>query len=275
MRCHLCTENNKILPHLTLNEALPFPPLKLTANLQGHCNLRCQMCSIWKEPNDTYTEENFWKEARSTIFPFLKEVDMLAGEPLIQKSTFRLIDEISSVNSQCRWTITTNAHWKLNPFIESNLNKITFKNLIISVDGVRKETYEKIRKGGNFELIENNLNRLKLYNDARRKTDLGPLNPVMNYLVQKDNAFEVPEVFAFCERYDLRPFLTFLYEPPEFSLLSLEIKKMMSILDHWIKNLTFHQLMKSQRIITPLLEKLPPLEKTYYTHLLYEKKVSS
>ena len=38
------------------------------------------------------------------------------GEPFIQRDFYRLIDEVSGVNSTCRWVITTNGHYRLtNP----------------------------------------------------------------------------------------------------------------------------------------------------------------
>src|SRR5690606_29665006 len=152
-RCNHCPENNKLLSDIELNEIQTTPIRKLTANFNGKCNLQCQMCDIWQKPNGLYDEINFWEPAKKNIFPYLKEVDLLSGEPFIQGDTYRLIDEISEVNPDCFWIFTTNAHWKLTPKVKESLNKIKIKNIILSIDSLDKETYHKMRYPGDLNFV--------------------------------------------------------------------------------------------------------------------------
>lgn len=189
--CNLCTENNKLLDDIELSEWQTKPILKLTANFNGKCNLQCQMCDIWQKPNGLYDQINFWEPARRTIFPFLKEVDLLSGEPFIQNDTYRLIDEISSVNPGCKWIFTTNAHWKLTDKVKESLDKIQIRNIIFSIDSLKADTYHKIRYPGDLSFVLKNVDNLINYNKERVAQGLNEISFVWNFLVQKDNYREI------------------------------------------------------------------------------------
>ena len=53
-------QNKKILYMIKNSVISKHLIRKLTANLNGLCNLRCTMCHIWRKPNDVYNDENFW-----------------------------------------------------------------------------------------------------------------------------------------------------------------------------------------------------------------------
>lgn len=259
--CQHCPENNKLLDFIELSEVQTSPILKLTANFNGKCNLQCQMCDIWKLPNGLYNQLNFWEPARRDIFPYLKEVDMLSGEPFIQADTYRLIDEISSINPDCQWTFTTNAHWKLSTKIENDLNKIKIKNIIISVDSFDEETYHKIRYPGKLNFVLDNIENLLSYNHERRKNNLNNIRFVLNFLVQKDNWREISQAIRYCEERGIVPFITFLYLPSNFSLLSLSEEERVQIFEELIHTLSESQVMRSMRVLTPLIESLTNVNK--------------
>ena len=235
MRCHQCKENNQMLDSIDFDHLLTPKILKLTANFNGQCNLQCQMCHVWKMPNGLYDEINFWEYAKENLFPTIHEVDMLSGEPLIQKDTFRLINEVSEVNPNCLWTITTNAHWKLSQHITSHLDKIKIKNLIVSIDSLNAGTYYKIRYPGKIDLVLSNLERIMEYKNARTDRQLDDFNVHWNFLAQKDNWREIPEVLEYTEKRGILPFVTFLYEPHEFSLLNLENNEKSTIVTYLLE----------------------------------------
>lgn len=270
-KCNLCPQNNKLLDFAHLNSIQAGPFLKLTANFNGHCNLKCKMCDVWKLPNGFYNNTNFWIPAKDRIFPYLKEVDMLSGEPFIQKDTYRLIDEISKVSPDCEWTITTNAHFKLNEYIIKQIDRIKFKNLIVSVDGITKNTYEKIRFPGRFEFLLANLERLKLYNIKRLESQKGGLNIKLNFLVQKDNWREVPDVFLFCKHFSFDPFITFCHEPLECSLQNYHEEEIINIMYFYLNVLTIDELFKIQRVIRPLLKLLSGINKAVILEMIDSK----
>lgn len=263
--CNLCPQLGKMFPQSS--EAGSFfkeevsKPLRLTANFNGHCNLQCQMCDVWQLPNGFYTEENFWSDARVELFPYLKEIDMLSGEPFLQEDTYKLIDEVSECNPDCLWSITTNAHWRFNKKIENALEKIVIKNIILSVDSFDEETYAKIRFPGKLKLVLENIEKLRTYEEQREKRGKSPLNFNLNFLVQRDNWREIPEVIDYCLNRNIHPFITFCYIPNQHSLLGLEESQRSQIVENLLESLSWGEQCLSHRVLSPLIASLPPIDR--------------
>lgn len=259
--CQHCPENNKLLDFVEFSEVQTTPILKLTANFNGKCNLQCQMCDIWKLPNGLYNQINFWEPAKKEIFPFLKEVDLLSGEPFIQSDTYKLIDEISEVNPDCQWIFTTNVHWKLTDTVKKSLNKISIKNIIFSVDSFNEDIYHKIRFPGKLDFVLGNIDAFLQYNEERKNNGLNDIRFILNFLVQKDNWNEIGTAIKFCEDRGIVPLMTFLYFPSEFSLLSGTEDYRHEVLMQILNDLSRSQVLRSMRVIMPLLDSLTKLNK--------------
>lgn len=271
--CNLCPQLGKMFPKENLEHTFKEDverPLRLTANFNGQCNLQCQMCDVWQLPNGFYTEENFWSQAREELFPYLKEIDMLSGEPFLQEDTYKLIDEVSATNPSCLWSITTNAHWRFNKKIKDALDKVIVKNIILSVDSFNEETYAKIRYPGKLSLVLENIERLRDYEKERLGEGKSPLNFNLNFLVQKDNWREIPQAISYCLERNIHPFLTFCYVPKEHSLLSFSCEQRQEIAHHLISTLNWGELCLSHRIISPLLSSLPPIDKAFLLDKMVE-----
>ncbi|WP_417335288.1 SPASM domain-containing protein [Halobacteriovorax marinus] len=261
--CNLCGSNNLLLEEAQLEEIQNTPILKLTANFNGFCNLKCQMCDVWKLPNGYYTEENFWKDARESLFPFLREIDMLSGEPFLQKDTFKLIDEVSRLNDSCVWNITTNAHWALSEEIKSHLDKINFRNMILSVDSLVPEVYGKIRFPGKLSRVLKTIEDILVYDKQRVTKGLSSLNLNMNFLVQKDNWMEVEEVVKYCGERDIIPFITFCENPSEHSVLTFSEEKRKEILEFYF-SLSSEVQSLLMRVIKPIIFSIQPIDRIDY-----------
>lgn len=263
-RCNLCPELNKLLPHADIANVVSPKILRLTANFNGKCNLQCPMCDVWQLPNGFYNEENFWIPGRRRFFKDIREIDMLSGEPFIQKETFRLIDEVTAVNPDCLWSITTNMHWKLSDSIKASLDKIRMKNLIVSIDSLVPESYAKIRHPGKLDFVMSNLERMLEYQTSRVERNLSPLNIRLNCVTQKENWRELKTIIRFCLEREIVPFMTFLYEPSQFSLLTLSAEERMNILDFYLEEMNRDELQLIQRVAKPLIRSLPKIDYTYY-----------
>ena len=257
-RCHTCAEYNELLPEVEATEYQTRPPLRLALNFNGHCNLECQMCHIWKEPNGLYDARGWWDQAEKWVGG-IQELELLSGEPFIQKDTYRLIDLVAERNPSCRWSITTNGHWRLTDGIRRALDKIRFKHLIVSLDSLNPTTYSKIRKLGRLEVPLANLDRLLEYDQSRIERGLGPLNIYLSFLIQRDNWRELGDFHEFAKRKGTRIFRIFLYEPRKHSLLSLRLAERERIVEHYIHELSYDQLIHSRRAFLPLLDSLPAL----------------
>lgn len=262
--CNLCSENNKLLDHIELSEYQTTPIKKFTANFNGFCNLECQMCHIWQMPNGFYDKNNFWEKATKEIFPFVLEMDLLSGEPFLQQDTYRLIKTVNEINPDCWWTFTTNANYRLSKKIKDHLNLIKVKNLIISIDSLNHETFSKIRKKGDLDLVLSTVDEYKKYNQERINNGLSDLDMTIHFVVQKDNWKEVSHLIDFCKKNSFRSNIIFLHEPVEFSLETYSEEKIEEILDFYFQTWERDHYEQGIRAITPLLNKLSGLKKVNY-----------
>lgn len=267
-RCHLSSHFNAILPHTDFSEIQNSPILKLTANFNGKCNLRCQMCSIWKLPNGFYTEENFWKDARVNIFPHLKDIDLLSGEPFIQEDTFKLIEEVSTVNPDCQWNFTTNVHWDFDERIKDSLSKIKIRSIAASIDSLIPDVYNKIRYPGNLSIVLVTLDKLIAFRESR--TDDLYFDLSFNVTVQKDNWREIPEMINFSLKHKMHPYFFILKVPTEFSVLTLEIKERIEIIDFYFKSVEKENLKHIHTLLYPLIYSLEKIDQAAYFSLMKE-----
>ncbi|MGZ3726156.1 MAG: radical SAM protein [Pseudobdellovibrio sp.] len=276
-KCHHCPEYNSLTKTADYSLHQTLKPSRLAFNFNGHCNLECQMCHIWQKPNGLYDQIQFWDQLDSWI-ENLKEVELLSGEPFIQKDTYKLIDLISVKKPNALWTITTNANWKLTDAIVEKLDKIKVKNIIVSLDSLNPETYGKIRRKGNLDKALKTLNDLNVYSKNRESRGLTGLNIRLNFLFQQDNWKELGDVYDFSVTTKNQVFRTFLYEPEQYSLLTLSEEKRSEILEWYFAKLTLLQILNGARVVRPLIDSLTPINKAYfyqkYHEFIFREKVS-
>lgn len=269
--CNLCSDNNKLLDDIELNVE-QSKILKFTANFNGLCNLECKMCHIWKKPNGLYDKIDFWERAEKEIFPYILEMDLLSGEPFIQKDTFRLIDMVSPINPDCKWVFTTNAHYSFNKRLESYLDRINIKSIMISIDSFDTKVFSEIRKKGNLSVVLKTADEFRKYRDSRASKGLNDFPILLGYLVQKDNWKELGVALDYCRKMNFRPHIQYAYEPIECSLIDHDEEKHKEILDWYLDNLSWDQIEMGIRAITPSFDKLNGIDKVNYLLKLQEKK---
>lgn len=267
-QCHSCPEYNSLLPDVDKKAIQSKKPSRIAFNFNGKCNLECQMCHVWQKPNGFYDKMGIWDQLDSYITD-LKEVELLSGEPFIQKDTYRLIDVISQKKPEAKWIITTNANWKLTDYIKSKLDKISFRNLIVSLDSLVPENYMKIRKKGNLKKALETLRDIQAYEASRIQRGLSPLNIRINFLVQKDNWRELGSFYDFKQEYGVEIFRTFLYRPFEHSILSLSDSDREDILAFYKTHLPAEKL--PTRVVLPILNSVNPVIKAQFlSHMLFD-----
>lgn len=247
--CHLSQEEHALFKNNFVTTNQPRI-LKLTANFNGKCNLKCIMCDVWPRENGFYTEQNFWKWARVLLFPNLVEIKMLSGEPFIQADTYQLIQEVSTLNPSVKWAFTTNLNWRLNQKILAYLDQIDIKEFIVSIDGASKSTYERIRLQGRFGFVLKNLEALVKYQTKRN------FNIYWNYLVQIDNRHELIDAFKLMSSFSITPFFTFLYRPHNLSLLSLSENERLDFINKTLDFFPSNDMYRLRRVILPVFESL-------------------
>jgi len=230
IRCHLWSRRN-FSEKLSLTEVQPAGPRRLDLRLNGRCNLKCVMCDVWKQPNGLYDQSDFWTKGPTEIFPHLLEIDMLGGEPFVQPDTFRLMDEVSAVNANCRWAFVTNGSYKFDGAIRRRLDKLALRWIQVSLDSVDPKTYAAIRLEGELDSALATLAALEKYRAERGAEGRG-FNLLVTMCVQKLNWKEIGDFLAFAAQRKLSCELQFAYQPSSVSLLTLSTPQRRKIVSY-------------------------------------------
>ncbi len=241
---------------IELVEIQPRAPRRFDLRLNGRCNLECVMCEVWTQPNGLYDETDFWRLGPTEIFPNLLEMDVLGGEPFVQSDTYRLIDQVTAVNSSCSFAFVTNGHYKFNDRIRKYLDKIPIRWLQVSVDSVDPANYPKVRRGGRLERVLETIDGLVEY-AARRKAEGRGFRILASMCVQSQNWHEVPAFLDFLQgKPSIEPVLQFAYSPAEVSLLGMTAERRGEIASTLRLGTAHHPSSVTDPVLLPLADSL-------------------
>ena len=166
-------------------------PFKIKFESSAVCNLKCIMCPLTsglKRKSGVLKFENFKKVYDEIQVSYLNLTGL--GEPLMNPEIFKIIRYARKKGSLVK--LDTNG---------TLLNKENIKKLIhsdpsfisVSIDAITKKTYEKIRKGANFEKVIENLKNLVYYrNKINSKTQIQ-----LFFVVQKENIKDLIDYIKF------------------------------------------------------------------------------
>ena len=124
------------------------------------CNLQCSTCirNVWDDPIAAMKQETFEHIVASlSSLPDLKRVIFTGfGEPLTHP---RILDMIAAIRErEIAVTVGSNG-LLLTPQMTRELVRLGVDRLVVSVDGVKPETYEEVR-GADLGKVLENLHRL-------------------------------------------------------------------------------------------------------------------
>ncbi len=144
---------------------LSYLPIKLDIENVSRCNFRCHKCQISTWPNgkraNDMSFENY-KNLLDVMYGLIEIKLQGIGEPLLGgKTFFQMIEYARSKNIWVR--TTTNASLL---HLNDNYKKIIdsdVSELQISVDGTKKQIFESIRRGSDFELVVKNIKMINRY----------------------------------------------------------------------------------------------------------------
>ena len=169
---------------------IDYLPIKLDIEPTSKCNLKCSMCivSTGENSNLNLSFKDFKNILDEQIGVFELKIQGL-GEPFLNPEFIKMVEDASN---KYIWTRSTtnatllhkNEYYK--KIIDANIGELQ-----ISIDGVKKETYEKIRINSDFELVKENC---KLINNYQKEKKVQKTR--MWTLLQKDNfedLFEFPK----------------------------------------------------------------------------------
>ena len=172
---------------------LKSKPLGMLLTLTHRCNINCFMCNIGIPVWDIAKER---VEEIKTYMPYLKEIRWQGGEVFLSPYFETLFTEAEKY-PRMRHSFTTNGlllneKWAKR-LLNANVDRITF-----SIDGVTKDVYEKIRRGGHFETLLSNLEAL----NKLRKNKLGKMNILLNMVVMESNYRQLEYYPEFLKKYE-------------------------------------------------------------------------
>lgn len=168
---------------------IDFMPIKLDIEIAARCNLRCPMCDVstwkggWRKIEDMSIED--FKEIINIQYGAIELRIQGLGEPTLNKS---FPEMIAYARSKDLWVrTTTNATLLHKEELYKRIIDADICEIMISIDGVSKETYEKIRIKSSFEKMVENCKLLNRYLHQKKNFSRSK----MWVTIQNDNIHEL------------------------------------------------------------------------------------
>lgn len=130
------------------------------------CNLSCPLCPdtdrrTGREHAPKIMSFSEFKKFADSIKIFPEHITFGSKhEPLINKSIWKMIKYINDKNADLQTSILTNLNLlgSVSEMVESKV-----RNVLIGLDGIDQESYEKYRTGGNFDVVIDNIKLIQHY----------------------------------------------------------------------------------------------------------------
>ncbi len=177
------------------NNVVESFPIHLDIEVTNACNYKCYMCfQAFDPPKYGFMDFDLFKKMIDEGEKHgLCSIKLLfRGEPLLHKDIVKMV-AYAKQHGVIEVAFNTNASLltesRAREFIEAGLDKI-----VCSVDGCTKEVYERIRIGGNFDVVLGNIKRLQEF-----KKEMGVSHPIVRVQMvdTPKNHHQIPEYIEF------------------------------------------------------------------------------
>ncbi|WP_295102781.1 radical SAM protein [uncultured Candidatus Kuenenia sp.] len=157
------------------------------------CNATCKMCTVnkWQTNGNPFMSDMVFRKMADELIDnrdIVRTVNLSRdGEPLLDRKLEERITYLKEGGIN-HITFSTNASL-LTKKRALSLMKSGLDEIMFSIDGLKKETFEKIRTGLNFEKIMNNVSQfIKL-----RDSTVPSVKIRVRMVIQQDNLAEIEE----------------------------------------------------------------------------------
>ncbi len=175
---------------------LPYSPVRLWVELTSCCNYKCIMCpnKDLKKEDKGFMDFDLYKKIVDESRDFIFEINLAhRGESLMHP---QLIEAIAYAKKNRIFTRLHTNGSLLTEDISRKIIRTKLDRLSFSFDGYDKETYEKIRKGGNFDkTLENIVHFLEIKKEAHSKKPITALEVINFNQKHKEESLEARKRF--------------------------------------------------------------------------------
>ena len=177
-------------------------PMHLRLAIDDSCNLRCPSCRkgliFHKEGSAYKLGIKLADKINEWLYDYKDPVQVHIGsdgDPFASH-VYRYFMEQTPERDNIKYSILTNAlmfkefHKKV-PYVINNLQELG-----VSIDGASKETYEKLRLGGKWDKINENLECISKLKEKHN------FRFILHFVVQKDNYHEMEDIIQLGKQYN-------------------------------------------------------------------------
>lgn len=178
-----------------LNDLFELPNI-ISIEVSSKCNLKCVTCSLREfGEHENMSLETFCKLKK--IFSKFHYISLSnSGEPLMNRDLIEMIKLIKEESPVTKVGFNTNGTL-LNRDLAVKFVTVELDEIIFSLDGATKETFEKIRLGAKYDLVYKNMFELQEVKRSLKKD-----NPVIGIcmVLTKDNYQELPQLIEIAHK---------------------------------------------------------------------------
>jgi MoaA/NifB/PqqE/SkfB family radical SAM enzyme len=237
---------NRVLTSPLPARAVAMPRV-MEFELENTCNLQCIMCDGYfssairkhreKQPPQLSPYDADFVKQLAEFMPHLEEMKFLGGEPFMIGIYYDIWEEAARVNPGVKIHITTNAttlNLRTKKLLERMMGAGLEVSFNVSIDSVRKETYEGIRVGACYELVMENIAWLLDYT-KKRNAHLG-----FSVCPMAINRFEVPDLVRFASERGIFVTYNTVLKPPEQALRFLNHEDLDELVAYYESRMPAH-----------------------------------
>lgn len=127
------------------------------------CNLRCNYCMPesgidFSQKETLFTIEELSRLSGILVAQGIDKIRITGGEPFVRKDLMVLLRDLANMDGLKDISITTNATL-IGPYIDE-LKSLGILNINVSLDAIDRETFEKITRRNQYDIVYNNIMRL-------------------------------------------------------------------------------------------------------------------
>ena len=155
----------------TVQEGAPYRPLYVKIKITWACNLRCQMCNVWRQDReDRLTLPLLRALAAELAVLGTRKIHLSGGEVLLRPDLFEIVAAFAAQGMQVN--LTTNGTL-LTPERAASLVESGIRNVSVSLDGATPAVHDDLRGKGHWKRTLRGIRNLRrAAKHARRKVHI-------------------------------------------------------------------------------------------------------